>query len=289
MRWIREHKVVAVLMLVLIVSFALLGVTLRYGQPGGTGILSRLYTTIEGPMIKAGSGIRENLTGFFAYQELMEENERLKAENAELRDEVNRLTLSANELQDLQDLAKALNYDFIKGENDIVTANVVSLDGTNWTNSFTIDKGTESAVSVGDPVMGENGLIGWISEADNYTAKVVTILSPQTSIGAIDKATGDAGIITGSAKYADDNLTMLSKLTSENKIEKGDIITSSGSSGIYPKGMVLGEVTEIGYDTYDTSRYAVVKPYDDISTVVNVAVISDFKGQGEILKKESGD
>ena len=53
--------------------------------------------------------------------------------------------------------------------------------------------------------------------------------------------------------------------------------------------MVLGEVTEIGYDTYDTSRYAVVKPYDDISTVVNVAVISDFKGQGEILKKESGD
>ena len=104
MRWIREHKVVAVLMLVLIVSFTLLGVTLRYGQPGGTGILSRLYTTIEGPMIKAGSGIRENLTGFFAYQELMEENERLKAENAELRDEVNRLTLSANELQDLQDL-----------------------------------------------------------------------------------------------------------------------------------------------------------------------------------------
>ena len=53
--------------------------------------------------------------------------------------------------------------------------------------------------------------------------------------------------------------------------------------------MVLGEVIEIGYDTYDTSNYAVIKPYDDISSVLNVAVISDFEGQGEILKKESGD
>ena len=119
-----------------------------------------------------------------------------------------------------------------------------------------------------------------------YTAKVVTVLSPQTSIGAVDKATGDTGIITGSSKYADDNRTMFSKLDSDNKVEEGDIISSSGSAGIYPKGLVLGEVKEIGYDTYDTSHYAVIEPYDDIGKIVDVAVISDYEGQGEILVKE---
>lgn len=218
-----------------------------------------------------------------SYDELKEENELLSQANRELR-------------------AKLIDYHSVKEENtrlwkfyglkkqnedfSLIPATVLRRDSNDEFGSFTIDKGTSSDISTGDPVIGENGLVGWISEADVYTAKVVTVLSPQTSIGAVDKATGDTGIITGSSKYADDNRTMFSKLDSDNKIEEGDIISSSGSAGIYPKGLVLGEVKKIGYDTYDTSHYAVIEPYDDISKIVDVAVISDYEGQGEILVKE---
>lgn len=218
-----------------------------------------------------------------SYDELKEENELLSQANRELR-------------------AKLIDYHSVKEENtrlwkfyglkkqnedfSLIPATVLRRDTNDEFGSFTIDKGTSSDISTGDPVIGENGLVGWISEADVYTAKVVTVLSPQTSIGAVDKATGDTGIITGSSKYADDNRTMFSKLDSDNKVEEGDIISSSGSAGIYPKGLVLGEVKEIGYDTYDTSHYAVIEPYDDISKIVDVAVISDYEGQGEILVKE---
>ena len=218
-----------------------------------------------------------------SYDELKEENELLSQANRELR-------------------AKLIDYHSVKEENtrlwkfyelkkqnedfSLIPATVLRRDSNDEFGSFTIDKGTSSDISTGDPVIGENGLVGWISEADVYTAKVVTVLSPQTSIGAVDKATGDTGIITGSSKYADDNRTMFSKLDSDNKVEEGDIISSSGSAGIYPKGLVLGEVKEIGYDTYDTSHYAVIEPYDDISKIVDVAVISDYEGQGEILVKE---
>ena len=82
---------------------------------------------------------------------------------------------------------------------------------------------------------------------------------------------------------------MFTKLNSENKVKEGDIITSSGVSGIYPKDLVLGKVIEISYDTYDTSYYAVIEPYDTIKELRNVAVITDFDGQGEILKKESDE
>lgn len=221
-----------------------------------------------------------------SYDELKSENEALSKANRELRA---RLVDYYNVKEENTRLW--LFYDLKKAHDDyvLIPSTVLRRDTNDEFGSFTIDKGTASSVTVGDPVIGENGLIGWVSEADAYTAKVVTVLSPQTSIGAVDNATGDTGIITGSAKYADDNCTTFTKLNSENKVKKGDIITSSGASGIYPKGMMLGEVIEIGYDTYDSSYYAVIRPYDEIGKVLDVAVISDFEGQGEILKRESDE
>lgn len=215
-----------------------------------------------------------------SFDELKAENELLSQANRELR----------ARLVDYYDVKEENTrlwkfYDLKKEHEDfsLIPARVLRRDSNDEFYSFTIDKGTSSAISAGDPVMGENGLIGWIAEADVYTAKVSTVLSPQTGIGAVDNATGDTGVLTGSAKYADRNRAIFSKLNSEHKVKEGDIITSSGSAGIYPKGLVLGEVKEIGYDTYDTSYYAVVEPYDDIKKVVDVAVICGYEGQGEIL------
>lgn len=243
-------------------------------------IVSATLNTVTYGLSKVTAAVAEDKSGEKSYDELKEENELLSQANRELR-------------------ARLIDYYSVKEENtrlwkfyelkkehedfSLIPATVLRRDSNDEFGSFTIDKGTSSNIGVGDPVISDNGLIGWISEADLYTAKVVTVLSPQTSIGAVDKATGDTGIITGSSKYAEDNRTMLSKLDAENKIEKGDIISSSGSAGIYPKGLVLGEVIDIGYDTYDTSHYAVIEPYDDISKIIDVAVISGYEGQGEIL------
>ncbi len=178
-------------------------------------------------------------------------------------------------------------YELKKEHEDyqLVPATVLRRDSNDEFYSFTIDKGTSSDVSAGDPVMGENGLVGYISEADKNTAKVVTILSPQTGIGAADKATKDTGIIKGSANFADDNRTMFAKLKSGHKVKEGDIVTTTGISGIYPKDLIIGEVRDIGYDTYDTSYYAVIEPYEDIRKIMDVAVITQFDGQGEILRR----
>lgn len=212
--------------------------------------------------------------------ELRAENEKLSMANRELRA---RLVDYYNVKEENTRLWKFYG---LKKENEdfkLIPSSVLRRDSSDEFGSFTIDKGTGSGISVGDPVIGENGLVGWIAEADVYTAKVVTVLSPQTGVGAVDNATGDTGVITGSASYADKNRIVFSKLSSDHKVQEGDIITSSGNAGIYPKGLVLGEVREIGYDTYDTSYFAVVEPYDEIKKVVDVAVIVGYQGKGEIL------
>ena len=246
-------------------------------------VVSTTLNSVTYGISKVTAAAVEDNSSDKSYDELLDENEKLSQANRELRA---RLVDYYNVKEENTRLWKFYGLKKAHEDFSLIPATVLRRDTNDEFGAFTIDKGTSSDVNVGDPVISENGLIGWISEADVYTSKVVTVLSPQTSIGAVDNASGDTGIITGSAKYADDNRTMFSKLDSDNKVEEGDIISSSGSAGIYPKGLPLGEVIEIGYDTYDTSHYAVIEPYDDISMVIDVAVISDYEGQGEILLKD---
>ncbi len=220
------------------------------------------------------------------YEELLSKYNELKDENTELR----------AKLVDYYDTktenARLWKFYDLKKENPeytLVPSTVLRRDANDDFYSFTIDKGTSSNVQKGDAVVTPQGIIGWIKNADVNTSKVITLLSTQTRISAINNKSSDTGIITGSAKLSEKNQTTFSKLKSDNKVEKGDIITTTGISGIYPKGLVVGEVVDVCYDTYDTSYYAVVEPYDEIKTLKEVAVITNFTGQGEILKSGEAD
>lgn len=212
--------------------------------------------------------------------EIRAENEALKKENAELRNQL------VNYYDTLTENIRLWKFYDLKKENPqytIVPSIVLRRDSNDEFYAFTLDKGSTSDIAVNDPVVSQNGLVGWVSEVDLNTCKVVTVLSPQTSVGAIDNKSSDTGIISGSAKYCDDNLTTFSKLSADHKVKKGHIITTTGISGLYPKGLIIGEVVDVCYDTYNTSYYAVVKPYDDIQTITELAIITDYTGQGEVL------
>ncbi len=214
------------------------------------------------------------------YDELLKENEKLKEENAELRNQL------VNYHDTLTENIRLWKFYDLKKENPeytIVPSIVLRRDSNDEFYSFTLDKGTTSDVAVGDPIVSQNGLVGWVSEVDLHTCKVITILSPQTSVGAISNKTSDTGIVTGSAKYCDKGYTTFSKLSATHKVKKGHIITTTGISGLYPKGLIVGEVVDVCYDTYDSSHYAVVKPYDDIKKIKELAIITEYTGQGEIL------
>lgn len=213
-------------------------------------------------------------------EEIKAENEQLKEENAKLRKQL------VNYYDTLTENARLWKFYDLKKENpqfDMVPSTVLRRDANDDFYSFTLDKGTTSDISVNDPVVSQNGLVGWVSEVDQSTCKVVTILSPQTNVGAIDNKSSDTGIVTGDAKYCDDNLTTFSKLPADHKVKKGDIITTTGISGLYPQGLIIGEIKELCYDTYNTSYFAVVKPFDDIRELSELAIITNFTGQGEVL------
>ena len=214
-----------------------------------------------------------------SYDDLKVENEKLKKENAELREQL------ADYYDVKQENAKLWKYYDLKKQNPsykIQPATVIMRDANDDFYSFTLDIGTSSGVAVNNPVITENGLVGWVCKADLTTCKVKTILSPDTKAGAVDKQSDDSGIISGSASLCDDNLTSLTKIEENNKIKVGDMIVTSGTGGIYPGNLIIGKVKEIKFNSYDTSRYAIVEPYEDIRNITSAAVITDFDTKGEV-------
>lgn len=216
-----------------------------------------------------------------SYEELKAENERLREENAALRSEL------VDYYNINEENEKLWKYYDLKKENpsyQLQPANVIRRDSNDDFYSFTLDTGSANGVEVNCPVITDNGLVGWVSKVDATTCLVKTVLSPDTKAGAVDKQTKDSGIITGSASLCDQNLTQLTKITEDNKIKEGDIIVTSGAGGVYPDNLIIGRVREIKFNSYDTTRYAVVESYENIKEITAAAVITDFKGKGEVAK-----
>lgn len=268
-KWIKEHKLISALAVVFVVAAILLGVTASSGGATRIGPLNRLYMLIEKPMTSLGTVIKENVSGIFSYRKLMAENEELKAENESLRNEISQLTFTTKELQRLEELSSALNYDFIQGGMDIVTANVISLDSENWTNSFVIDKGVEMGIKVDDIVISGRGLVGRVAATDEKWSKIIPIIDESSRISFYVEGVGNTlGIIEGSENGKITGFM----LDNTVEISEGDRLITSGI-GIYPEGILLGRVTKAGYDSDKQLITIEVKPEVDFGSIDKVSVI----------------
>ena len=211
-----------------------------------------------------------------------DEAEALKKENAELRQSL------VDYLELKEENEKLREYFKISRKNrdyKLLPAEVITRDPDDDFGAFTIGAGTSAGVKEGDAVITENGLIGQVTRAELATAYVTTVLSPSLSVGAVDKRSGDSGVVCGSAELCGKNQAALKLIDENNTIKKNDLITTLGTGGVYPENLIIGKVVSIERDSYDSSPYAVVEPYDDIISVESVAVITEFSGKGEINAK----
>ena len=97
------------------------------------------------------------------------------------------------------------------------------------------------------------------------------------------KTTADYGVVSGNIRLADQGLCRMGFITAQNKMEAGDIVTTAGISGMYPKGLQIGTVKELKTDELDGSLYALITPFVDIPNITDAMVITGFQGQGTMV------
>ena len=106
-------------------------------------------------------------------------------------------------------------------------------------------------------------------------------------MGALDNRTNDSGIVTGNIDLAKNNMCRFSHLSRSCSVAIGDYVVTSGE-GIFPEGILIGSIDSIGSDKYNTSIYADISLFVNISEIRDVMVITDFEGQGGISPKSGG-
>lgn len=248
------------------------------GTPfSGTEFINRITNPVKKYASSASGFVGEKLDALVNASEYKDENEKLRAEIAKLRQDLTDYENKKNELDELQ------KFIGIKEEHeDVVLSNpctVISRTANDPYASFVIDRGSEDDISLYDPVVTSEGIVGIITEVAETYSTVETVLSPDIAIGAICRQTNDTGIVQGNIKYARDGKCEMIYIDRENRLEEGSIITTSGASGRFPKDFLIGSVEYTEADESGLSSYAVIKPYVDIQKVSSVMVITAFNGQ----------
>ncbi|MGN1089938.1 MAG: rod shape-determining protein MreC, partial [Huintestinicola sp.] len=141
--------------------------------------------------------------------------------------------------------------------------------------SFTIDKGADSGIIPGDPVVTQNGIVGVCYDVSKSTCRVRTLYSPRTAIGVYSVRTKTEGVVSGGYELAKDGRIRMSYIDKESDIAEGDIIVTSGSVH-YPAGQLVGTVERVEMEQNGLSKFAVIVPAEDPATLTGVFVITNY-------------
>jgi rod shape-determining protein MreC len=151
----------------------------------------------------------------------------------------------------------------------LVAARVIARSPDSWSSSVTIDRGRYSGIRRGMAVINTMGLLGRVVESSETISKVLLINDPSQGVSSIVQRSRQEGLVNGSLGS---NLIMR-YLPDDAQIMIGDIIITSELSQVYPKGLLIGKVVNIGKEFSGLSRYAVIKPAADLSSIEEVLVI----------------
>lgn len=262
--------------LVLIVCF-LLGFMLSVAVNGHTMPHEQLVGVIVSPVRTGFVWCKNQVSHFFS---AITQYDSLEEENSSLRETINQLNKEINDLQ----------YDKIQNDRykemlsvtdpsysyEYVSADVVTVSSDGWDSSFGINAGTRAGIGAGDIVVCEGGLVGKVTEVGLNWATVSTFIDPQISVGAMLLSTGDVGVTEGTLELKAKGQCSVRYLSKDSTVNRGDRIYTSGLGGVYPKGLLLGTVSELQYEANGLSLSAVLTPAVSFADLKEVLVITNF-------------
>lgn len=245
---------------------------------GRADFLTNAIVTVREPIRQAASSVADWLDGIygylFEYEQLKAENESLKIQLAEAKEEARAGKDALDENERFRNL-----LGFAEKHSDFVfeSARIVSWSASNWGSSFTVNKGEKNGIEVGDCVVNEYGaLVGQISELGESSATVRTLIDVDTSIGALVGADGSAAMLMGDYTLMRQGQVKVTWLTEGAQLFLEDDVLTSGSGGLIPQGIVIGSVASIQSEAGGQTEYGIINPAVDLDTLVQVYIIKEF-------------
>ncbi|MBQ5657390.1 MAG: rod shape-determining protein MreC [Bacteroidaceae bacterium] len=170
----------------------------------------------------------------------------------------------------------------IKDEHEdyvLQPAYIISWDASSYRSSFTIGKGTNHGLQAGMIAITENGqVVGLITDIGVNWATITTILDNGLEISASIAASGYTGVVQGTYQSENTRMLRMNYLTSEAIIKNGDQVVTTGSTQ-YPKGLLLGHITNVSMDETGVAKYAALQASCALDDLEQIFVITDYENE----------
>jgi rod shape-determining protein MreC len=244
-------------------------------KPGTTGSGTRLirvwtvtaFTPVEKVFVSTGRFFRN---GWHNYADLRG----VRQQNKDLQDEIARLQMEQVRLKQDADQARRLQVLLDFKEKFIaktVAAQVIATSGTEQSRLITIDKGSNDHIKPDMPVITPDGIVGKVKEVFPLSSQVLLINDHDSGAGVILENSRLQGIVKGTPLGE----LQVTGIMSDEQVEPGERVITSGGDRIYPKGYSVGTVIAASPDKdNDPFQVIKIKPAADIGRLEEVLVIT---------------
>lgn len=209
----------------------------------------------------------------FKYEALAAENEQLKEELANIEDNARQAEVIARENDRLRAL---LGLSSTYEDYTLQDAYIISWSSSDWNSTFTVNRGTNAGIQVGMCAVTANGeLVGLVSEVGPNYAVVKSVLDSSMEVSATIASSGYSGMVKGGYSTGLDGLLRMNYLPSAATIRNHDQVVTAGST-VYPRGLIIGNVVDAGFDDTGVAKYALLEPAADVRSLEQVFLITEY-------------
>ncbi|MGI8383192.1 rod shape-determining protein MreC [Robertmurraya sp. P23] len=269
-----SNKRLIILLVSIIILVALIGFSIREREK--LTWPEQFIKDTTGWVQSAFSRPANYVAGFFEnvrdLQNTYEENKELKArldELVQLEVDVQTLAKENKELREILDNKEDLSA------FDPVQAIVVGRNPERWHELLVINKGKQDGIQQNMAVITANGLIGKVKSTSQFTSTIQLLSANDPTNRISAKIIGEKetyGTIEG---YDEERkLLKLKRIPYDAKIEKDQIVTTSGLGGVFPKDLPVGKVVEVVPDEFGLNQTAYIEPGADFYDIRHVMVVT---------------
>ena len=266
--------------LILLLAVLLAAATALTAALSGTAWGSRTVQAVLTPFRSGFSALTRQAERYynylFNYESLSAENDYLRRQISSMENEVRTADSLQRENERLKELLglQEEHEDYRFNE-----AYIVSWDSSSWKSTFTIGKGTRSGLETGMVVVTEYGqVVGLITDIGPNWATVTTVLDTSLEISASVASAGYTGVVQGTYLSDGSSVLRMNYLPTDAILKNDDQVVTTGST-LYPRGLLLGYLTNVGLDETGVAKYATLEASCDLANLEQIFIITQFSNQ----------
>ena len=248
-----------------------------YGTGGPvTGLANAVSSPLRALMSTVAHAFESIYGNLLRYEQTRNELEEALLQIAILRQNYADASELATENEQLREI---LGFRERNPERNLEEAGILSWSSTNWSSSFTIDRGSNNSdISIGNSVVTRFGaLVGIVTDVGPTTSTVVSVLDTTFSAHVLIGEGGRSATAKGDFSLMNQGRLMLDHIDDDIPVMRGNAIVTSGEWGVFPPGLIIGEVEDIFNHSTGLGRYATIRPVVALDTITLVFAITEFE------------